>query len=109
MDPYVDQLLAYRASDPARKPGVLVLKVKEDFCWHVHGILPCHRRDADYLEVSLDSRYRNKPLHYDLDAYALAYGIATLMTTLFGRGREPVLVAGERESHQVRDAAVSNA
>jgi hypothetical protein len=24
-----------------------------------------------------------------LDAYALAYGIATLMTNLFGRGKEP--------------------
>src|SRR5581483_3076318 len=29
------------------------------------------------------------PLHNDLDAYALAYGIATLMTNLFGRGKEP--------------------
>jgi hypothetical protein len=28
-------------------------------------------------------------LHNDLDAYALAYGIATLMTNLFGRGKEP--------------------
>ena len=28
------------------------------------------------------------PLHNDLDAYALAYGIATLMTTLLARARE---------------------
>src|SRR3954462_12661966 len=31
----------------------------------------------------------HNPLHNDLDAYALAYGIATLMTNLFGRGKEP--------------------
>ena len=43
----------------------------------------------DYVEVSLDSPYRYNPLHNDLDAYALAYGIATLMTNLFGRGKEP--------------------
>ena len=35
------------------------------------------------------SPYRYNPLHNDLDAYALAYGIATLMTNLFGRGKEP--------------------
>jgi hypothetical protein len=35
------------------------------------------------------SPYRYNPLHNDLDAYALAYGIATLMTNLYGRGKEP--------------------
>jgi hypothetical protein len=34
-------------------------------------------------------RFRYNPLHNDLDAYALAYGIATLMTNLFGKGKEP--------------------
>jgi hypothetical protein len=41
------------------------------------------------VEVSLDSPYRYNPLHNDLDAYALAYGIATLMTNLFDTGQEP--------------------
>ena len=41
------------------------------------------------VEVSLTSPYRYNPLHNDLDAYALAYNIATLMTNLFGRGKEP--------------------
>src|SRR6188508_3301467 len=50
-----------------------------------------HRRDGrdhDYIEVSLESPNRCNPLHNDLDAYSLAYGIATLMTNLFGRGKE---------------------
>ena len=85
----MDQLLAYRASDPARKAAGLVLEVKGDFCRQVRDILRRHGREADYVEVSLDSPYRYNPLHNDLDAYALAYGIATLMTNLFGRGKEP--------------------
>ena len=87
--PYVEQLLAYRASDAVRKVGGLVLEVKGDFCRHVRAILARHGRDDDYIEVSLESPYRYNPLHNDLDAYALAYGIATLMTNLYGRGKEP--------------------
>jgi hypothetical protein len=60
-----------------------------DFCRQVRDLLARHGRAADYVEVSLDSPYRYNPLHNDLDAYALAYGIATLMTNLFGRGKEP--------------------
>jgi hypothetical protein len=89
MYPYVEQLLAYRASEPARKVAGLVLEVKGDFCRQVREILRRHGRGDDYVEVSLESRYRYNPLHNDLDAYALAYGIATLMTNLFGHGKEP--------------------
>src|SRR4051794_29993789 len=89
MYPYVEQLLAHRASDPVRKAAGLVLEVKGDFCRQVRDILTRHGRADDYVEVSLDSPYRYNPLHNDLDAYALAYGIATLMTNLFGRGKEP--------------------
>jgi hypothetical protein len=89
MYPYVDQLLGYNAADPAHKLGGLILEVKGDFCRQVRGILERHGRAADYVEVSLTSPYRYNPLHNDLDAYALAFGIATLMTNLFGRGKEP--------------------
>jgi len=89
MYPYVEQLLAYRADDPGRKVAGLVLEVKGDFCGQVRDILQRHGRGDDYVEVGLDSSYRYNPLHNDLDAYALAYGIATLMTNLFGRGKEP--------------------
>src|SRR5262245_4058701 len=89
MYPYVEQLLGYRADDPARKIGGLILEVKGDFCRHVSDLLARHGRAQDYVEVSLASPYRYNPLHNELDAYALAYGIATLMTNLFGRGKEP--------------------
>src|SRR5437764_2296705 len=89
MYPYVEQLVGYRPTEPARKIGGLILEVKGDFCSHVRQLLERYGRGDDYIEVSLDSRYRYNPLHNDLDAYALAYGIATLMTNLFGRGKEP--------------------
>src|SRR5580765_5884511 len=89
MYPYVEQLVGYRASDSDRKIGGLVLEVKGDFCGHVRQLLERYGRGDDYIEVSLTSPYRYNPLHNELDAYALAYGIATLMTNLFGRGKEP--------------------
>ena len=89
MYPYVRQLLEYASDRPACRIGGLVLEVKGDFCEQVRGILERAGRADDYVEVSLTSRYRYNPLHNDLDAYALAFGIATLMTNLFGRGKEP--------------------
>jgi hypothetical protein len=89
MYPFAEQLLAYRASDPERRIGGLVLEVKGDFCRKVQAILQRHGRGSDYLEISLDSVYRYNPLHNDLDAYALAFGIASLLNNLFGKGKEP--------------------
>src|SRR5665213_191368 len=89
MYPYVEQLLAYRADRPADKLGGLILEVKGDFCRHVRDMLARRGRADDYVEISLTSQYRYNPLHNDLDAYALAYGIATLMTNLFGKSKEP--------------------
>jgi hypothetical protein len=66
-----------------------VLEVKGDFCHKVRKILKKHGREDDYLEVSLDCPYRYNPLHNDMEAYALAYGIASLLNNLFGRGKEP--------------------
>ena len=87
--PFAEQLLAYRASDKTRRIGGLILEVKGDFCHKVRHILEKHGRGQDYLEVSLDSTYRYNPLYNDLDAYALAYGIASLLNNLFGKSREP--------------------
>jgi hypothetical protein len=89
MYPYVRQLLEYASGDSRRRIGGLILEVKGDFCRQVRHILEQADRADDYIEVSLTSRYRYNPLHNDLDAYALAFGIATLMTNLFGRGKEP--------------------
>jgi hypothetical protein len=89
MYPYADQLIAYRASDPERRIGGLVLEVKGDFCHKVKEILKKHGRENDYVEVNLNADYRYNPLHNDLDAYALAYNIASLLNNLFGKGKEP--------------------
>ena len=65
------------------------MEVKGDFCRKVKQILERHGRGEDYIEISLDSEFRYNPLHNDLDAYALAFNIASLLNNLFGRGKEP--------------------
>jgi len=89
MYPFAEQVLAYKASDEHKRIGGLILEVKGDFCRKVKGILDKHGRDEDYIEISLDSEYRYNPLHNDLDAYALAFSIASLLNNLFGKGKEP--------------------
>src|ERR1700731_4265235 len=89
MYPFAEQILAYKATDKDRRIGGLILEVKGDFCARVHDILKRHDRAEDYIEISLTSEYRYNPLHNDLDAYALAYNIASLLNNLFGRGKEP--------------------
>jgi TraM recognition site of TraD and TraG len=89
MYPFAEQILAYRAEDPQRRIGGLILEVKGDFCGKVRDILNRHGRSDDYVEISLESEYRYNPLHNDLDAYALAYSIASLLNNLFGRSKEP--------------------
>lgn len=89
MYPFAEQILAYCAEDPDRRIGGLILEVKGDFCGKVEEILRRYGRSGDYVEISLASEYRYNPLHNDLDAYALAYNIASLLNNLFGRGKEP--------------------
>jgi len=87
--PFAEQILAYRASDREKRVSALVLEVKGDFCHKVQALLEKHHRGDDYTEISLAGEYRYNPLHNDQDAYALAYGIASLLNNLFGRGKEP--------------------
>jgi hypothetical protein len=89
MYPYAEQLIAYKAQNPRQRMGGLVLEVKGDFCQKIHQILKRHGREEDYVQVNLNAEYRYNPLYNDLDAYALAYNIASLLTNLFGRGKEP--------------------
>src|SRR5207248_3386157 len=89
MYPYVEQLLRWRARDPVRKIGGLVLEVKGDFCRQVKTILARADREADYIEVGIDGGVCYNPLHNDLDPYAVAYAIATLLNNLFGKSKEP--------------------
>jgi hypothetical protein len=89
MYPYVEQLLRWRARDPAHKVGGLVLEVRGDFCKQVRGILRSAGREDDYLEIGLDTGVCYNPLHNDLDPCAVAYAVATLLNNLFGRSKEP--------------------
>jgi hypothetical protein len=89
MYPYVDQLLRWRAQDPAWKAGGLVLEVKGDFCAQVRQMLTRAGRETDYLEVGLDTGVCYNPLHNDLDPYAVAYAIGSLLNNLFGKSKEP--------------------
>src|SRR6202049_2531315 len=89
MYPYVHQLLRWQSDDPSRKIGGLVLEVKGTFCGQVKSILAQAGREKDYVEIGLDSDLCYNPLHNDLDPYAVAYAIATLLNNLFGRSKEP--------------------
>ena len=89
MYPFANQILAYQAHDRAKRIGALMLEVKGDFCHQIRGILKRYRREEDYIEIGLDSGYCYNPLHNDLDAYGLAYSIASLLNNLFGKGKEP--------------------
>src|SRR6202047_1172356 len=89
MYPFAEQILAFKADDKDRRIGALVLEVKGDFCRKVKEILDRHDRGEDFIEISLDSEYRYNPLNNGLDAYALAFNIASLLNNLFGRGKEP--------------------
>lgn len=89
MYPYVDQLVRWRANDAALKVGGLVLEVKGDFCQQVRQMLARAGRKDDYLEIGLDTGVCYNPLHNDLEPYALAYAIGTLLNNLFGKSKEP--------------------
>jgi hypothetical protein len=87
--PFATQILSWRSEDKTRCVGGIVLEVKGDFCHQVKDILTNARREEDYIELSMDGSYRYNPLHNDLDAFALAYSIASLLNQLYGKGKEP--------------------
>ena len=89
MYPFADQLLRWRAADADRKLGGLVLEVKGDFCGQVRDILTSAGRGDDYVEISLGGNVCYNPLHNDLDPYALAYAIGSLLNNVHGRSKEP--------------------
>jgi len=65
-----------------------VLEVKGDFCGQVRRILVGAHREADYLEIGLNTGVCYNPLHNDLDPYVVAYAIASLLNNLFGKSKE---------------------
>ena len=90
MYPFAQQLLSWRADDPRRRAGALVLEVKGDFCHQVRSILDDAGRGDDYLEIGLGGSWQWNPLDDPLlDSYSMAYGVASLINQLFGKSREP--------------------
>lgn len=87
--PFARQILNYGARDHRRKIGGIVLEVKGSFCHQVQEMLEDAGRKDDYIEIGMSSPYVYNPMNNDLEAFALAYSIATLLTQLYGRGKEP--------------------
>ena len=89
MYPFVQQVLGWHRNDRELCPSGLVLEVKGDFCHQVRKILAGLGRGDDYVELGLDGRWCYNPLESDLDPYSLAYQIASLLSQLFGKGKDP--------------------
>ena len=90
MHPFARQLLSWQADNPERRAAALVLEVKGDVCHDIRRMLAELSRADDYVELSLDGRLTWNPLSATwLDAYSLAYTVASLLNQLFGKGKEP--------------------
>ena len=90
MHPFARQLFGWHATNPERRAAALVLEVKGDFCHDIRRMLAELGRADDYIELSLDGRLTWNPLSATwLDAYSLAYTVASLLNQLFGKGKEP--------------------
>lgn len=87
--PAMRQLFAYRADNPEQRLSGVVLEVKGDLCRQVRKILAVCGRAEDYVEVSLTGNVRYNPLNNDSDAYAQAFNIASVITAIWGKGKEP--------------------
>jgi hypothetical protein len=112
--PAIRQLFAYKADDPVRRLSGVVLEVKGDLCRQVRSILAACGRTDDYIEVSLTGNVRYNPLNNDADAYAQAFNIASVITGIWGKGKEPFwqqsytdLVRYVIMLHRVRDNYVT--
>jgi len=112
--PAMRQLFACHANDPERKLSGVVLEVKGDLCRQLQSILNACGRGEDYIEISLHGNIRYNPLNNDLDPYAQAYNIASIITAIWGRGKEPFwqqsytdLVRYVIMLHRVRDGYVT--
>jgi hypothetical protein len=112
--PAVRQLFAYCANDAERKLSGIVLEVKGDLCRQLQRILKSCGRERDYVEISLDGNVRYNPLNNSLDPYAQAFNIASIITSIWGKGKEPFwqqsytdLVRYIIMLHRIRDGYVT--
>jgi hypothetical protein len=112
--PAMRQLFAYRAEDPEHRLSGIVLEVKGDLCRQLQHILKWCGRENDYIEVSLTGKIRYNPLNNSLDPYAQAFNIASIITSIWGKGKEPFwqqsytdLVRYVILLHRIRDGYVT--
>jgi hypothetical protein len=112
--PAMRQLFAYKADEPERKLSGIVLEVKGDLCRQLQRILKWCGREKDYIEISLDGNIRYNPLNNSLDPYAQAFNIASIITSIWGKGKEPFwqqsytdLVRYVILLHRIRDGYVT--
>jgi len=112
--PAMRQLFAYKADDPERKLSGIVLEVKGDLCRQLQRILKWCGREKDYIEISLDGNIRYNPLNNSLDPYAQAFNLASIITSIWGKGKEPFwqqsytdLVRYVILLHRIRDGYVT--
>jgi len=112
--PAMRQLFSYKANDPERKLSGIVLEVKGDLCRQLQRILKWCGREEDYIEISLDGNMRYNPLNNSLDPYAQAFNIASIITSIWGKGKEPFwqqsytdLVRYVIMLHRIRDGYVT--
>lgn len=61
--PYTRQFLHHRPRDPVRKPGLLILDVKGNYCDQVLQFISEVGREEDTVVIQLGGAYRYNPLH----------------------------------------------
>ena len=89
MYPFAEQILGFRAHERHRRIGGLILEVKGDFCHRVQRSSKSTAAPKTISRSAWTPTTAYNPLHNDLDAYALAYGIASLLNNLYGEARSP--------------------
>ena len=109
MYPYVEQLLGYRANDPAAKLGGLILEVKGDFCTHVRDMLARRGRADDYVEISLDVAVPLQPAAQRSRRLRAGLRHRHAHDQSLWPEQGAVLAAGEHEPGQVRDPPAQDA
>ena len=89
MYPFAEQLLAYRRDDRSAASAASSSRSRATFAVaSARSSASTTARTTTSSSASTAPTATN-PLYNDLEAYALAYGIASLLTNLFGRGKEP--------------------
>jgi len=103
MYPFAKQLLGFRSLDKERRVGGSFLESK-GLLLSRQRILEAAGRGEDYIGDQPRLPVRYNPLNNDLDAYALAYGIASLLTIYLAK-EGTFLAAGLHQPREVHHPA----